>query len=334
MAAPHHLLQSHLSVQVCLCLDSRELGAAELAGCDRAAALAAWRALLALAEGSLAGEAWLLRQRLALPEHPKEALRELRRWLRGLAEVPEGWAPCVQRLALERLRAQPRPSPRPRAGGGRRRDGEMQHYAGPAAEGGEEAGERQPPGPLLPPRLATVPLSLGLDGEEGWVVGVRLSSRALSLVGDGCLLAVDFCGTMNGWNVATALLFAPASGRCFVKFEGGADGLMAQALPALEGLPAHEECEHVEAFAHLSAAGGVSFYRRYGVEDLECTGELEKEFLPSWATRRSASLSFQVDQLEEALDVSVSWAGRGLPPGPGGPAPQLEFDATWCPCSW
>mmetsp|Transcript_2211 Transcript_2211/g.6592 ORF Transcript_2211/g.6592 Transcript_2211/m.6592 type:complete len:339 (-) Transcript_2211:412-1428(-) len=338
MSMAYPLLESQLSLRVFQYLDSRDLSAAELAGCSRAAATACWRALLALAEQSLA----LPGHWPALPEHPKEALRELRRSLREVAEVPEGWAPCIQRVALETLRAQPRPSPPPHTRGGRRigaaHRGGMEGYVGPAAEEGEAAGEgedeRQAAWPLLPPRLAAVPLSLGLSGGEGWVVGARLSSQKAPLAGEGCLLAVELLGVASGWGVVTTLLFAPASGRCFMRFEGGADGLVAQPMPPLEGLPARAECEHVEAFARVSAAGGVSFYRRCGVEGIECTGELPKELMPSWATQKFASLNFQVDQLQEAVDISISWVGRDLPPSLEGHAPAREFDAVWSAWSW
>jgi len=343
MSMAYPLLESQLSLRVFQYLDSRDLSAAELAGCSRAAATACWRALLALAEQSLAGELWFPRQSPALPEHPKEALCELQRRLRGVLEVPEGWAPCIQRVAFEKLRAQPRlPSLPCTRGGGQRgaaHHGGMEDCvglaAGEAEAAGEEEDERQPPGPLSPPRFAAVPLSLGLDGEEGWVVGVRLSSQRARLMGEGCLLAVEFLGVVNRCSVITSVLFAPASGRCFMRFEGGPDGLVAEPIPNLEGLPTHAECEHVEVFACVSATGGVSFYRQCGAEGVECTGELPKEFFPPWATRRFASLNFQVDQLQEALDISISWVGRDLPPRLEGHVPTLlRFDATWSACAW
>jgi len=256
--------------------------------------------------------------------------------------VPEGWAPCIQRVALETLRAQPRPSPPPHTRGGRRigaaHRGGMEGYVGPAAEEGEAAGEgedeRQAAWPLLPPRLAAVPLALGLRVGEGWVVGLRLSSKRLRLVGEGCLLSVGFLGIVDGWSIVTSVLFAPVSGRCFNRFTGVAVGLMAQAMPALEGFPTHAECEHLEAFARFSATGGVSFYRRCGVGGIECTGELSQEFFPSWGTRNFASLTFQVDQLKEAVDISISWVGRDLPPSLKGHVPTRQFDATWSSCAW
>jgi len=256
--------------------------------------------------------------------------------------VPEGWAPCIQRVSFERLRAQPRPPPPPRTRGGGRRGathhGGMEDSAGPASEEGEaadeEEDERQPPGPLLPPRLAAVPLALGLRVGEGWVVGLRLSSKRLRLVGEGCLLSVGFLGIVDGWSIVTSVLFAPVSGRCFNRFAGVADGLMSQPMPALEGLPTHAECEHVEAFAQVSPAGGVSFYRRLGGAGVECTGELSQEFFPSWAARSFPLLSFQVDQLKEAVDISISWVGRDMPPSLAGHAPARRFDATWSACTW
>mmetsp|Transcript_68861 Transcript_68861/g.213735 ORF Transcript_68861/g.213735 Transcript_68861/m.213735 type:complete len:343 (+) Transcript_68861:51-1079(+) len=342
MSMAYPLLESQLSLRVFQYLDSRDLSAAELAGCSRAAATACWRALLALAEQSLAGELWFPRQSPALPEHPKEALCELQRRLRGVLEVPEGWAPCIQRVAFEKLRAQPRlPSLPCTRGGGQRgaaHHGGMEDCvglaAGEAEAAGEEEDERQPPGPLSPPRFAAVPLSLGLDGEEGWVVGVRLSSQRARLMGEGCLLAVEFLGVVNRCSVITSVLFAPVSGRCFNRFTGVAVGLMAQAMPALEGFPTHAECEHLEAFARFSATGGVSFYRRCGVGGIECTGELSQEFFPSWGTRNFASLTFQVDQLKEAVDISISWVGRDLPPSLKGHVPTRQFDATWSSCAW
>jgi len=235
------------------------------------------------------------------------------------------------------LRAQPRLPPRPR----RRalaHHGGVEDYVGLTEEEREVAGEgedeRQPPRPPSPPRLAAVPLEPGLDGGEGWAVGARLSCRKVALAGEGCLLGVEFLGVRNGWGVVTTVLFAPASGRCFMRFEGGADGLVAQPMPALEEFSTHAECEHVEAFARVSAAGGVSFYRRCGVEGIECTGELPKEFMPSWATQRFASLNFQVDQLQEAVDISISWVGHDLPPSLDGHAPTREFDAVWSAWSW
>jgi len=47
-----------------------------------------------------------------------------------------------------------------------------------------------------------------------------MSSTRAHLIGEGCLLGVDYVGVEDGMGSVTIILFAPVSGRVFVKFAG------------------------------------------------------------------------------------------------------------------
>jgi len=168
---------------------------------------------------------------------------------------------------------------------------------------------------LVPPRLAAVLLACGSRSGGTFAAGVRLSCRRACSVGEACLFAAEFVGSLNGHGAMTMVSFAPATGRCLVCFAGMKEGLASQPMPPIEGPAAADaESEVLEAFLLVSASGGVSFGRRRGAAArMEWSGELAREFCPSWSTEIYASLNFQIDQLCEPAQVSVTWIGFGLP---------------------
>mmetsp|Transcript_28876 Transcript_28876/g.83028 ORF Transcript_28876/g.83028 Transcript_28876/m.83028 type:complete len:329 (-) Transcript_28876:262-1248(-) len=322
----HQVLQSDLAFGVCSYFDCHGLSSAELAGCDRCAVAACWRTLRTAAEDDFAW--WFPQRCLTLPEPPKEALRELRIRQRSVASVPEKWAPYICQFSAECVHIAPRTPPSAAAGA---HHGGVEDYVGLDVE-------REPiRQALVPPRLAAVPMALGSHPEAGLAAGVRLSCRRASHVGEGCLVAAEYAGVLDGEGVITTVSFAPVSGRCFVCFEGEPYGLTAQPLPPLaDPAAADPEWVDVEAFLLASPSGGVSFGRRFGAEaPVEWSGELPREFLPDWATELFASLNFQVDRLEEPAQVSIEWVGFELPAQLAAcVAPLSQFTAVWSSHMW
>jgi len=325
----HQVLQSDLAFGVCSYFDCHDLSCAELAGCDRRAVADRWRALQTAAEDDFARR--YPQRRLTLPGLPKEAMRELSLRQRSVARVPESWAPYICQVSAQCLHMSPRASTHLTPPG--------VHNGGMEDHSGLDIEREQPIGrALVPPTLAIVPMRMapGSHPKAGLAAGVRLSCRTASHIGEGFLLAAEYAAVRRGKGVITTVSFAPVSGRCFVCFEGDADGLAAQPLPPLVDLvPADLERVDVEAFLLASPSGGVSFGRRYGAEaPVEWSGELPREFLPSWATKLSASLNFQVDQLEEPAQVSVDWVGSELPAQLAACVEPSPFTAVWSAHEW
>lgn len=267
----------------------------------------------------LIGKEWLPQLWLPLPDHPKAALCELNGRLRSIAQVPQSWAPAISRVSADCMRVLPRTH------------GEaQQHYAD---NGGVEDYVGMS---LVPPRLAAVTLALGFDPDSPWAVGARLSASKANLIGEGCMLGAEFVGVRRGVGLVTTLLFAPISGRVFIKFPEENVGLVAQPLPALEdGMTDDGEPEVVEAFLCVGSDGATSFCRcRSGHEGVEWSGEIPREFFPSWARDRFASLNFQIDQLKVPAEVTTTWAGKEMPTSLASDRPLGEFDASWSEYAW
>jgi len=260
----------------------------------------------------------------ALDANPKEALRELSLWLRNLVSVPPLWAACIRKLSNTDIEICPRlPSMisafRGAHNGGT--EGDMD----PSQDAQRE--ERR----LCPPSLACVPLAVSSARGEAMSVGVLVTSKRLSHVGEAIFLGVEFVSPKG---TCTPVYFSPVSGRVFVRFSGHHEGLVSQPLPALDASSA-ADLQGLEAFFVVGKSGYLSFGRRRGPgEDVEWTGEIEPEFLPPWAETYFASLTIQVDKLNGPAQVSITWAGDS-PPASVAHAGSLEtFNAVWGVHEW
>jgi len=181
---------------------------------------------------------------------------------------------------------------------------------------------------LGPPSVAGVPLAVGSTRGEGMSVGVLVTSKSLSHVGEAFLLGVEFVNVVEG--SYTPVYFSPVSGRVFARYSGNHAGLVAQPLPELDASSTAEtDLKGLEAFLVVGKSGCLSFGRRRPGKDVEWSGEIEPDFLPPWARECFASLAFQVDKLDEQAKVSITWAGN-LPPASVAHAECLHsFSATW-----
>jgi len=186
---------------------------------------------------------------------------------------------------------------------------------------------------LCPPSVAGIPLAVGSARGEAMSVGVLVTSQRLNHVGEAFLLGVEFVNVVEG--SYTPVYFAPVSGRVFVRFSGDPEGLVSQPLPALDASSAAEaDLQELEAFLVVGESGCLSFGRRRPGKDIEWSGEIEPEFLPKMAAECFASLTFQVDKLDEPAQVSIAWAGD-LPPASVAHAGSLQrFRAVWGVHEW
>jgi len=337
MTEPHEVLQSQIVLGVCCFLDPCDLGSVEAAGWDRQCVVASWLSLRTAVEEDFAGKPWW-KDRPTLPEDSKEALRELKLLSRSFASIPVGWAACIRRLSATDIEIHPRPPTlsRPQSTSSTRGGA---HHGGTEDYVGLDQGDQQRPEAgrrLVPPRLAGVPLSLGSLRGEAMSIGVRLTSQRVSRVGEAFLLGAEFVAVEGGMGVFTGVYFAPVSGRVFVKYPGAPEGLVSQPMPSLEvSSAAGTELEEVEAFMLVSASGCVSFGRRCGADGpVEWSGELPHEFFSAYVEERYASLTFQIDQLDEVAQVSVAWFGSELPADLARTMPPSTFEAIWGTHEW
>mmetsp|Transcript_63631 Transcript_63631/g.122371 ORF Transcript_63631/g.122371 Transcript_63631/m.122371 type:complete len:119 (+) Transcript_63631:3-359(+) len=118
--------------------------------------------------------------------------------------------------------------------------------------------------------------------------------------------------------------------------------MVAQALPHLTAAADATQDESlemagVEGFLFVSRTGSLSFGRRCtsgGVQgNVEWSGELPTEFLPPVSAEKYASLTFQVDKLQENARVSITWVGELLPIA-AMPASRHTFDSVWNSHEW
>jgi len=283
------------------------------------------------AEERLAGRPWWRPQsQKALPEDPKEALRELTLQLRKAATVPISWAECIRQVSDTEVEVNPR-LPNISATDRGAHHGGAEDRVGPSEEGQEQEHE-EVQRPRGVPKLAAVPLALGSLPGERMTAMVRLQAQRTSHIGEAIMLGVEFVSVVNGQGMSTSVYFAPVSGRVFVNFPAEPDGLVAEAMPGLSSSLVAE----VEAFLSVSASGCMSFGRRCdGRGPVEWCGEVPAEFLPARSAERYPSLVFQVDQLEEPARISVVSAGPELPASvvPGA-VPAGVFDAVWSVHTW
>jgi len=256
--------------------------------------------------------------------------------LKSLAKVPDAWIDYIRKHSETVIEIRPRLAESiPTTGG-------IHHIVtendvGPFSAGGQQLGCQS-----SPPPVATVPLSISSGRRDTFAVGVQLTSKSLSCVGEAFLLGTEFLTIRKGHRQVFAVWFAPLSGRVFVRFPAG-EGLVAQGMPDLmEAADATEvaslEMGSIEAFMFVSTSGGMSFGRRRIASgersDVEWSGEVPAEFLPPSPVKKYASLTFQVDKLVETAQISITWAGQVLPISAALPMPTPAFDSIWRNHDW
>lgn len=270
----------------------------------------------------------------ALPSNHKHALHDLRLYPKSLETVPHSWASCIRKRLDTVIEIHPRSaeftSRGPNHGG-------TEDYVGPPPTQHEQ--EQRP---SVTPHVAAVPLSVGAFQGETLFVGTQLASKSISHVSEAVLLGAEFLSFRHNQGRVTTVCFSPVTGRVFVRFPAGSDGLAAQGLPALNAVADSMEAElqgleGIEAFMLVSAAGSIMFGRRCiaggQANETEWTGKLEPEFLPL-SDEIYASLTFQIDKLHEMAKISIMWAGQELPDSVTLPASHHSFDGIWCGYEW
>jgi len=272
----------------------------------------------------------------ALPANHKHALRDLRLQLKSLARVPDSWISCIRKRLDTVIEIHPR-SPESSFIRGPHHGGTEDYVGLPIAQQ-EQQEQRQ----SVPPHIAAVPLAVGAFQGETLSLGIQLASKKLSHVGEAFLLGAEFLSFRSRQGKVTTVCFSPVTGRVFVRFPAGSEGMAAQGLPAL-GMATDsaeadvQELEGIEAFMLVSAAGGISFGRRCisggKMGNVEWSGELSPEFLPL-SDEIYASLTFQVDKLLDAARISITWAGQRLPNSVSLPALHHPFDSIWFDYEW
>jgi len=314
------------------------LGSFEAAAFDRYCIPECWKALRVAAEQQLMCRPWWRKPpfRPALSTNHKHALREIAFQLKSLARVPDSWIDCIRKRSETVIEIQPRLAKSISTLGGLQHGG-TEDNVGPVSAGGQQ--QEQQSGT---PAVATVPLSIGGSRRDTFAVGVQLASKRLGSVGEAFLLGAEFLTVWNGQGQVFTVCFSPLSGRVFVKFPTG-EGLVAQGLPDLTAAADATEVESlalgcVEAFMFVNTSGSISFGRRHSAGgkkgNVEWSGELPREFLPPLSVEKYASLTFQIDKLLEAAQISITWAGQVLPISAALPASQHTFDSIWRSHEW
>jgi len=273
----------------------------------------------------------------ALPANHKHALRDLRVQLKSLASVPDSWGGCIRKRLDTVIEIQPRSAESNSSISGPHHGGTEDYVGTPTSQQERQEQQHQ----TLPPHIAAVPLSVGAFQGETLCVGVRIASKQLHSVGEAFLLGAEFLSFRGRQGKVTTVCFSPVTGRIFVRFATGSEGMAAQALPIL-GMARDpeieiQEPEEVEAFMLVSATGNISFARRCIIGDkkgeVEWSGVLSPEFLPL-SDELYASLTFQIDKLFDTAHISITWAGQKLPDFLTLPALHDEFDSIWFGYEW
>jgi len=258
---------------------------------------------------------------------PKQTLRELKQHCQSIGQVPASWAPAILRTSSTSLLCSPR------HGAGGDDDNSLPIEQLRAHEGEAGVDQHSATADLVdPPKVASVPLGFGALRGSRWSVGVSLQSQEPGKIGDGCLIGVEVMGTNESIGRAIRVCFSPSTGRCFImKYPTESIVMVAQVMSALEDGEDHGELsQELEAWLRVTAAGGISFHRRYKTGGaVEQSGELPRSALPAWATDYCASISFLIDKLQVPTSVSVLWAALDLPPSVASQTPDIELDAVW-----
>lgn len=320
MASSPHALESVVARQICSFLDARSLCSVEAAGLDRSSARACWGSLLSALEEQLAGK------RLSKPgskpmltANPKWALRELQLWLRNLVRVPEPWAIFVRKISDTEIKICPRRT-----------------WAGYAfADVTQHNGlEDSLSFTAMPPKLAHVPLSTKCVRGKPMFVGVLLTALKLRKIGEeACMLGIELTGideSHRQWSY-----FCPISGKVFVRFPGQQEGMVAQAMPALDAASIHDDPQDVQAFVLVDDSGCISFGRRWILRDsIEWSGEIRSCCQPPQTAEYCASLTFQVDKLEVPAQISITQVGDLPLASEEHNRSTHEFNSAWSVHEW
>jgi len=317
---------------VCSFLDPCSLGSIEaVAAFDHYCIDECWKALRMAAERQFMCRPWWRKpaDQSALPTKHKHALHELRLQLNHLTRVPESWKDCICKRSETVIEIQPR-----------RLAESVSTFRGVHLYAGDLPQRWQ----CATPAVAAVPLSIGGWRGDTLAVGIQLESQSLGCVGEAFLLGAEFINVQNGQGWVFTVCFSPVSGRVFIRFPTG-EGMEAQGLSDLiAGADATEvaplERGPIEAFMFVSTSCGISFGRRRtaGGEKgiVEWSGELElyQEFLAPVSVEKYASLTFQVDKLQESAKISITWAGKSLPISAALPTLWRTFDGIWRRHEW
>ncbi|CAE8628740.1 unnamed protein product [Polarella glacialis] len=171
------------------------------------------------------------------------------------------------------------------------------------------------------PALAAVPLSIGAFRGHSLAVAVQVESHGA--IRDGFCIGVEICSP-PAEGLLMSVMFAPASGQCWMQYAQGVPMMRTQALPPVDA------SEPVEAWVKVTADGGIFFLRQRQGHPLEESGLLPHDSLPSWAAEYFATLYLWTSDLEVPVAASVIYSGEDLPKKLlSAGAPHFEITGAW-----
>lgn len=172
------------------------------------------------------------------------------------------------------------------------------------------------------PYQATLAVAAGSFLGQSYVTGMRLSS--IGPAGDDVCVGVEASGQRETC-LMMSVMFAPYTGRMYVKYAGNGPEMQAQVLPQLS-----DSDIAVNAWLEVTEKGAVRFLRQADGCPMESTGCLPPEFFPTWIHSFFASISFWCyDMAAKQLNVSVEWCSSAFPSELSVSAPCTEMDAVW-----